>query len=201
MTSGLEVRVAYEAAADWFLAVVESVRDDQWDEPGLGVWTVRELAAHALRSFSLIGEYTQTDGQAPLTVSSAAGYYEAIFSQDRAALHAGVAARGKESATALGDSPADTIRATATAVLTLLPCLADDRACVTPFGTLRLVDYMHTRIIEMVVHGLDLCRAVGHPMNAPVTSARLALGPLVQFGDPSRLLLAITGRELYDVFN
>jgi uncharacterized protein (TIGR03083 family) len=201
MTSGLEVRMGYEAAAEWFLAVVESVREDQWDEPGLGVWTVRELAAHALRSFSLIGEYAQTDGRAPLTVSSAAGYYDAIFSSDRGALHAAVAARGKASAAALGDSPADTIRATATEVLALLPRLGDDRACVTPFGTLRLIDYVHTRIIEMVVHGLDLCRAIGHLLNAPVVSARLALEPLVQFGDPSRLLLAITGRELYDVFN
>ena len=47
----LTVRAAFPDAAEVFLATVSGVQPDQWEQPGLGEWTVRELTGHALRSF------------------------------------------------------------------------------------------------------------------------------------------------------
>jgi uncharacterized protein (TIGR03083 family) len=179
--------------------VINSIRPEQWQQPGLGVWTVRELAAHALRSFTLIAEYSASDPSAPIDAADAVGYYRAIFVNDHAAIHAAVAERGRQSGAALGDEPAAAIRERVREVMSLLPNLSDDQSCVTPFGNIRLIDYLHTRLVELVVHGLDLCRAIGRPLDAPVVAVTVAMQPLLDFGDPRRMLLAITGRELYDV--
>ena len=44
----LTVRAAFPDAAEVFLATVSAVQPGQWDQPGLGEWTVRELTGHAL---------------------------------------------------------------------------------------------------------------------------------------------------------
>jgi hypothetical protein len=200
MTSAIEVRNAFAEAAAWFLGVVDAITVDQWELPGLGVWNVRELVAHSLRSFTTIEEYTAGDNNAVVSVESAVGYYEAIFSADRAALHASVAERGKASGVRLGPDPVPVIHETVARVLALIDHLPDGRACMTPFGVLRLSSYLQTRLVELVVHGMDICRATGHAIDAPNAAARLALAPLVAFADPRRALLAITGREVYDLF-
>ena len=54
-----QVREAFESAADWFLDVVRRVSVDAWSRPGLGEWTVRELAAHTARAFTTIELYLE----------------------------------------------------------------------------------------------------------------------------------------------
>jgi uncharacterized protein (TIGR03083 family) len=200
MTTAIDVRDAFGEAAAWYLGVIDAIAPDQWVAPGLGVWNVRELVAHSLRSFTTIEEYTSGDGDKAITVGTAVGYYEAIFSSDRAALHASVAERGKASGIKLGPDPVAVIHETVARVLALIDRLPDDHPCASPFGVLRLSSYLQTRLVELVVHGMDICRAIGHPIDAPEVAARLALEPLVTFSDPRRVLLAITGREVYDLF-
>lgn len=200
MASASDVRAAFLDAARWYLGVIDSIVADQWTQPGLGVWDVRELVAHSLRSFSTVEEYTTGSDAEEITVTTSAGYYRAIFQSDRATLHARVAERGKEGAAKLGSDPAVVVHQVVARVLATLDGLPDDRPCVTPFGVLPLSAYLQTRLVELVVHGLDICRAIGHPLDAPDAAAQLAIEPLVSFADPGRVLLAITGRELYDVF-
>lgn len=200
MTSAMEIRAAFNAAAGWYLRVIDSIETRQWDQPGLGVWDLRSLVAHSLRSFSTVDEYTSGPGTEPATIHSALGYYQAILQGDRATLHASVAKRGSDGAAKLGEDPSVVIHALVARVLDKLRALPDDRACVTPFGVLPLSAYLQTRLVELVVHGLDICRATGQTLDAPTDAARLALEPLIGFSDPQRVLLAITGRALYDLF-
>ena len=46
------VRAAFEDAATSLLQTVDRVEPHQWELPGLGEWTVRELTAHTLRAFT-----------------------------------------------------------------------------------------------------------------------------------------------------
>ena len=65
-------------------------------------------------------------------------------------------------------------------------------------GGMRLADYLPTRTFELVVHGLDLARALGEPLDVPARPAAEALslvaGLAVTRGQAGALLLAATGR-------
>ena len=50
-------RLAFEQAADFYLATVDRIRPDQWDQPGLGVWSVRDLVGHTSRAFLTVETY------------------------------------------------------------------------------------------------------------------------------------------------
>ena len=55
------VRAAFEDAITVLLTTIERVQPHQWELPGLGVWTVRELTAHTLRGFTLIERYLEAE--------------------------------------------------------------------------------------------------------------------------------------------
>ena len=46
-------KLAYEQAAGFFVATVEQVRPEQWDSPGLDLWSVRDLAGHTGRNHDI----------------------------------------------------------------------------------------------------------------------------------------------------
>ena len=66
-------------------------------------------------------------------------------------------------------------------------------------GGIRLSAYLPTRVFELVVHGLDICRAVGREDAPPLAAQRLALGLAGDLaaarGLGPELLLALTGRS------
>ena len=70
----LTTRSAFTDAAAVFLATVAAVADDQWEQPGVGEWTVRELTAHTIRSFETLERLCDTAAAVPV-VESAAAYY------------------------------------------------------------------------------------------------------------------------------
>ena len=90
-----DVRAAFRAAAQAFLDAVRAVRADQWDAPGaLGVWTTRELAAHAARaSFDTIETYLVEGGDADAPLLDGAGYYRAAMATPSWMLGVAIAAR------------------------------------------------------------------------------------------------------------
>ena len=51
------LREAYEVAAELFVNTVEQVGPTQWEQPGLGVWTVRELVGHTSRALLTVELY------------------------------------------------------------------------------------------------------------------------------------------------
>jgi hypothetical protein len=69
----------------------------------------------------------------------------------------------------------------------------------TPFGGIRLREYLPTRTFELTVHGLDLTHALGVPAALPAAaleaSLNLAAALAVHTGKAGHLLLAATGRR------
>ncbi|MBL7495160.1 maleylpyruvate isomerase family mycothiol-dependent enzyme [Frankia nepalensis] len=205
MPNPAAVRARFHLAAEAFTAVVAEVVTDQWDRPGLGEWSVRDLVGHGSRAFLTIEAYLATAPAAATAptadapeLADAAAYYRAI----RTALtdHAAVTQRGRDAGAALGADPAGAVAKIAARVDELVRATPDDAAVTTPWGRLRLVDYLRTRTFELTVHGLDLARAIGarppaaiaEPVRDCLLFAAEIAGDLPAAPD---LLLLLVGRE------
>ena len=75
--------------------------------------------------------------------------------------HEEVAERARESAELLGDDPAEAVLAKVSEVLAIIDSLDDSAPVATSIGTVRLIDYLPTRVLEIVVHTLDVARLAG----------------------------------------
>ena len=186
---------AFTEAAEFFAQTVAQVRDGQWDDVGLGVWSVRDLVGHTSRAMLTVEMYAG-NGATHADIPSAAAYYKAALSG--ADIHEQVAERGVAAGDDLGEDPAAAIREIADRVLALVATLPDDQICGTPFGNIRLADYFATRVLELVVHTLDLQAATGTATNPPREALAVTLHLLadlaVDSGHASALALAATGR-------
>src|SRR5437867_4748010 len=101
MTTAVEGRT-YREAANFFVATVQQVRAEDWERPGLGVWTVRDLVGHTSRALLTVEMYlaqpaVQRELMRPVD----------YFRRAQAGLAdpASVAARGREAGVALGSDP------------------------------------------------------------------------------------------------
>ncbi|HEX7444241.1 MAG TPA: maleylpyruvate isomerase N-terminal domain-containing protein, partial [Acidimicrobiales bacterium] len=184
----------FRAAADWCLEVVGQVTPDQWDRPGLGEWSIRELAAHTSRAFLLVETYLANNG--PIDVVSAADYFR--MAMPDASVNRAIAERGRDEAVDLGDDPAAAIAARATRAVRAVELAPARAVCVTFAGTLSLADYLATRVVEVCVHTLDLADALGLAEAEPPAEAAMlsvwVLGALAAEPSPAVLLRALTGR-------
>ena len=188
-------REAFRDSVHQFVETVERVPPDAWEEPGLGVWTVRELVAHVVRIVDRTAVYAGQE--APVDTESAAAYYlRALSTLGGSAM---VAERARQSVGLLGDDPAAAARAIGERTLAAIDALDDDVSVASPFGTLRLVDYLPMRILELVLHTLDIGRAVGVRVTPSPSAARITLGLLgelaLERGEGPAVLLALSGRE------
>ena len=196
-----DVRAAFGAAAQAFLDAVRAVRADQWDAPGaLGVWTTRELAAHAARaSFDTIETYLAEGVDPDTPLLDGAAYYRAAMATPN--IHEGVADRGRTAGRGLLD-PVPDVAARVERAIAVVAGAADDRVVVTPFGALHLDDYLATRTVELCAHTVDLQLATGQPPAVAPAAAAVAVAVLTPLADPAVLLRALLGRApLPDGFN
>lgn len=193
------VRKCFEAAAAVFVKTVAQIGCSEWDQPGLGDWTVRALVGHASRAFSTIETYlgAAQNGDA-VRLDEAVAYFRAA----REALSdpGAVAERGRQAGAALGDEPFNAVRSLAERVVRLVAETPNEADVTTPIGTMTLVTYLPTRTFELAVHGLDIARAIGvdidvdlgEPILASLELATQLAGEKVDLTAP--LLLALTGR-------
>lgn len=193
-----EVRTAYDQAATAFRVVVDGIEPDQWDAPALGEWTVRELVAHALRALLTVEAYAGVAADVA-ELHGAADYYRSVL--DTPGLHADVAARARVQAAELGDDPAARVAAVVDRVLALVDVTPDDRVLGTFAGGIRLSDYLPTRVVELVVHTLDLCDALGRGPLVGRLPAAVTLATLGEVAasrpasvDVAGVVRAMTGR-------
>ncbi len=189
-----ETLPAFREASDWFLSVLGRIEPDQWSSPGLGEWTVLELAAHASRAYTTVVEYLVPHGE--IDVHSAADYFRRAMPD--AEVNQAIAERGRREATALGDDRVAAIRGRAEATFAAIEQAPVGSVCASRGGTIALGDYLATRVVELSVHTLDLADAVGLAgAEPPAATARIAvsvLGALASQPSPSVLLRALTGR-------
>lgn len=188
---------AFESTALAFLDLVGRIGDDQWELPGLGVWDVRGLTGHASRAISTVEAYLAADEPGERTIADAPAYYAALAG-GRADPDA-VARRGVEAGAALGERPAEAVAEAITRATALVARQRPGRLVAVAGHAIELSEYLRTRVLELVVHTLDLSRATGLVADLPADAveATCALaGALAARADRGEeLLLALTGRE------
>ena len=179
-----------------FVDLVGLIRDDQWDAPALGSWNVRSLVGHTTRAILTVETYLGHDEVSRLSLPTAEDYYALIYKDF--ADPVSVAARGVDAGVWLGENPvqkiSDALRR------------ADDAISSAPAGRvvsvgghgIELSQYLRTRIFELVVHSIDIGRAIGQPHGQSVvcvtdaTSLAARIG--ARTGSGEDILLALTGR-------
>jgi uncharacterized protein (TIGR03083 family) len=190
------IREAYEAAAGLFVGTVAQVGSTQWEQPGLGVWTIRDLVGHTSRALLTVEQYLAKPA-AQREVMRPVDYL--LRAQAGLADPASVAARGREAGIALGPDPIAAVRDIAARVLAQVQTAADEALVSTPVGGMRLIDYLPSRIFELAVHTLDLAAALPVTVTLPEPVAAVALHLLadmaLQSAKAAALLLAATGRR------
>lgn len=190
-----EVVAAFRQATTWYRSLVGAVDDDGWDRPALGEWSVRELVAHTARAFKTIEEYLTEPVKDPTEIWSAAAYFRVVLAEETPDVH--ISARARREANDHDDwvAAVDDLARRAGQIV-------DRHAPDTPMhlfvGEMQLDQYLATRIVELVVHGLDLSAAIGLPTDPPAAASRVAITVLLDLAAPSDLssiARLLTGRS------
>ncbi len=185
------VRAAFEDAASSLLTTIKRIQPHQWELPGLGVWTVRELTAHTLRGFTTIERYLTAGPTVDRVIVDAADYYRIALADPK--IHVGVAERGRLAGAQLAD-PVGEAEATTQRILALVASTADDDVLDTSMGQMMFIEYLATRAAEVSLHTLDIQRATGQPLSMPLATSSMVVGLMAELADPIKLLSALTGR-------
>ena len=153
------VLASFENAASSVHALLLGVTD--WQAPGLGEWDIGGLGGHLIRAVSAPERYLELEEPVAAQVESAAGYFAAYLerrAQAPADLDAAVAARALDSVDEPSTIPV-VFGATLERAMLLLGEIEPSRLVPTPFGAMRMGNYVRTRTFELVVHGFDLGHA------------------------------------------
>jgi uncharacterized protein (TIGR03083 family) len=168
---------------------------------GLGAWDLSGLTGHFLRAIRTPMDYLQQPipGGEPLpdAANYVAGYLRWRGESPDAADET-VAARGRDEHFASSVHPARVIRSEAARLDEMLAGESPSRLVPTRFGPMRLDDYLRTRTMELVIHGLDIAKAVGIEWRPPPPLLSDVLALLmevsVDLGGGEQLLLVLSGR-------
>lgn len=190
----------FRRAAAAFIDLVGVIRPEQWAEPALGSWTVRDLVGHTGRAITTVETYlsaAEPVAGSAATVDSAEEYYLQVF--DGYTDHAAVAQRGVDAGRMLGADPVATLTAALARSSALLDAVPAAQVVTIGALSITLDQYLRTRIFELAVHGLDLAAATGHSLDAPASvladAAALAARVACLRGDGAVVLFALTGRD------
>ena len=188
-------RLAYRQAVVCFLETATKAQPEQWDAPGLGVWTVRDLVGHASRSITRVEEFGVRRAES-IDITSAVHHYRRSLRQPSDDER--VAERGRIAGRELGEDPLATMNADWARAEQILDATDEDTIIAYDNGGIRFGDYLETRVFELTVHTLDLANAIG----IEVEPSREALGITLQLlaalalesGRGASLALSGTGR-------
>jgi uncharacterized protein (TIGR03083 family) len=197
------VAAAFRAEAHALAAVLAGLPGDDWQQPTRCTpWRVGDVVAHVVAGIGRLPRMLDGPGAAAEADAGAAGYFRG---GDRFS-----AATNTERVAAAQSRAAGTDPDTLVRDLTEAARAADDtyraadphRLVRTRHGdTMRLADFLTTRVVEVAVHGLDVTDALGMPPALTPAGAdllpRALLGPdFHQLGwDPVTLLRKVTGRD------
>ena len=190
-------RASYAAAGTAFVELVGRVPDGSWDRHGLGQWTVRDLAGHTTRSFVTVTEYLATGKGGSVELEHPFDYAR-VFRLAHANA-AAITERGRAAGRDLGEHPLEVVVERRDAAVSAVETHPDDAPVTTPAGTMRLIDYLPSRVFELVVHTDDLARALGIERQADVAARTVATtflaGIVAEAEDGDLVLRALTGRD------
>ena len=196
------VLASFENAASSVHALLLGVTD--WQAPGLGEWDIAGLGRHLTRAVSAPERYLELQEPVAAQVENAAGYFAAYLERRAEApadLDATVASRALDGVDEPSTIPVE-FGATLERAMLLLDEVEPSRLVPTPFGAMRMGNYLRTRTFELVVDGFDLGHALGVVWEAPAGAATDALAVIGDFavitGRSGDLLGLVTGRSWAD---
>jgi hypothetical protein len=197
----MDYRRAFRAAAVSFADLVARVPDDRWVAPGLGDWTLRELAGHAVSSGLRQVPRVLATPDDVIARASTEEYWllaRTVTPEVLAAATAASSVDARATGLELGDDPAALVGDLVGSATRALGKVEDDDVVETAAGGMRVRDWLPTRTFELVVHGLDVAAAAGLEMfvgpqvlaEVAAQAARVA----AVAGDGPVVLRALTGR-------
>lgn len=201
-----QVVTTFVSAGDVLADLVAQIGAEQWDGPGLGEWTVRELVGHGSRAFTTTVEYLVAEPPSGAgagrpsdddPVSAAGAYFAATVGDPD--LSGQVAERGKKEGLALGQDPVAAVCGRVAAARAALASAPAGAVFATRFGVVGFTTYLCTRVVEAAVHTLDIAGACGRTVELPADAERLALAVLAESarhrGAGPAVVLALGGRD------
>ena len=190
-----DIRETYLEAGEFFAKVVDQVDIDGWEVPALGEWCARDLTGHTYRSFTTILSYSAKPGD-KVDLERPVDYFLKAF--EGLADPKQVAERGRAAGLEIIDDPRMMVRGFAMYVKNKLEELADDHIMATPMGGMRLIDYLPTRTFELIIHTMDLAKAVGvddQPPEKGMAATLEILGQIALYrGRASDVVFGVTWR-------
>lgn len=194
-----ETADAFRYASHWWRSMVGAIEPDQWEQPGLGEWTVRELVAHTARAYKTVVEYLSSESKDPTEIYTAAAYFRTVLAEETPHVH--IAARAKRDSVEHSDwvLATDELAEQAEELIASTP---GDATVYLMVGEMQLDQYLATRVVELVIHGLDLSTAIGLPVTPPPAATGVAqqvLTDLAGAADLTAALRLLTGRPPGDV--
>lgn len=194
--TGEEAIDAFRTAGELFVSTVQTVQADQWDLPGLGEWNVRELVAHTVRAFRTVDDYLDGVVRDATPLPSAAAYFRVVLAEDDPHRH--IAVRARRESGDLGENPIQVVEQLADQATRIAARAPGSTPVHTFVGVIPLADYLATRVVELMVHTIDLAAALGLDLAVPPAPGRMAiqvLADLVDEGYVADVLLSLTGRS------
>lgn len=196
-TNSVRLRRAFTEATRNISDLAGVVTPEQWSRPATDRWTVRDLFVHASRAASTITTYASSGAER--TLHSAAEYYLSVL--DAQDLHDAVAERARTQAAEIDEPiPEYLARVFAEAEQTLQRTPAA-QVLDTRGGGITLEDYLPTRVVELVVHGIDIADSLEVRPEVPDTAMSVTLETLADLCalradvlDPATLVRTLTGR-------
>ena len=199
---------AFTAQAEVVEATLATLTPQDHDAPGLGEWTVAELVAHLVRAAGLLGTYLDVELPEDAVAGCDRVAYFDFTTEELDQMSPGVAQRSREDAASIGRGAlVDAFCGSWRRSVERAGEAGPDGLVHTFRGPMRLEEYAATRVLELTVHHMDLCRA----LNLAITSDPAALAVTVgiveglldgprpaDLGDDTALVLAATGREPHE---
>lgn len=193
---------AFEEEAQAVEDTLAGVPAEAWAHRALGEWTLAELVAHLVRAvtrpdIALDGEVAETEP----TVDRVA-YYRDVAGDAPAIAERARAYAGDFEPASLPQTFAQAWRASAAKASGVEP----DRLVSTPRGIMRVDEFLATRVLELVVHHMDVRRALDLPPASTIEAERMTMHLLESLlGSPKprnfgrdRFIRAATGRLAVD---
>jgi uncharacterized protein (TIGR03083 family) len=199
-------RIELDAFAQEAAAVESSlarVPAAAWPRPALGVWTLGQLTAHLVRAATRIDAYLDRPPSASVPACDRVGYFrfDAAGEADAVAERARAYAQSVEPERLVEDFAAGWRRS-----LERARGRRSDDLVETVRGPMTLDEYAATRVLELVVHHIDVRSALDLPAAATPVARRLTVGILEALLDGPRprnlgavrFIRAATGRVAAD---
>ena len=190
------IRETYLEAGDYFVSIVDSIEIDAFAAPALGEWCVRDLVGHTYRSFTTVLSYSAVPSD-KVDFERPVDYFLRLLSSD--VNHGHIAERGRAAGLEIIEDPKMMVRGFAMYVKNKLEELSDDHIMGTLTGGMRLIDYLPTRTFELIIHTMDLTKALGVESSPPRRGMETTLQMIGQLalnrGYAQDLILSSTGRD------